>query len=171
MGGSFTSHSLPTSDAAGLLNIPDGLKIYAARIPALKVKRDLFSPLLFPVVATPSGNYSDIFAEVDDYDDGWAKAVHCVQPQQLDLLSETPDGTRPAKEMGIRLGWDDEQVTIWLNRQLATDQAVFDSPLGVFGYRIDVRKSNDPSKTWHSLVRATGPIGVQGGASARPFQW
>jgi len=68
-----------TSEAAGLLR-NDGLKVYATRIPPLTTTRDLFSPVFFPVVSPPpSANYADIFAEVEDYDDGWAKAVHCYQ--------------------------------------------------------------------------------------------
>src|ERR1041385_3700916 len=99
----------PASDGAALLGIPDGLKVYAARIPALSGARSLFSPVLFPVLAVPSGlSYDAMFAEVDDYDDGFAKAVHTVQSKQLDPLQEHPDGTRPAKDLGVRIGWDDE---------------------------------------------------------------
>jgi hypothetical protein len=151
----------PTSDGAGLLGLPDGLKLYATHIPALTAAQDLFTPVLFPVVSPPPAlDYGEIFAEVDDYDDGWAKAVHTTQPQQLDPLNETPDGSRPAKELGIRIGWDDEQVTIWLNRQIDATQAGFDSPIGVQGYRIDVRHPGEPN--WHSLVHAAGPLSIGG---------
>jgi hypothetical protein len=112
---------------------------------------------LFSSLSLPLPDYGDIFAEVEDYNDGFAKAVHCAQPQQLDPLNETPDGSRPTKELGIRIGWDDEQVTIWMNRQL---NALTDSPIGVQGYRIDARISG--TTTWNSLLRAAGPIGVQG---------
>ena len=157
----------PTSDGAALLGGPDGLKIYATRIPTLQAPRDLFTPVLFPVVIPPPAlDYGELFAEVDDYDDGWAKIVHTAQPQQLDPLNETPDGTRPAKELGIRLGWDDEQVTIWMNRQLDSTQAPLDSPIGVQGYRIDVR--HPAEATWHSLVHAAGPLNI-GGLSLGPF--
>ena len=149
----------PSSDGAGLLGIPDGLKVYATRIPALTASRDLFTPVLFPVVSPPPAlDYGELFAEVDDYDDGWAKIVHAVQPEQLDPLNETPDGTRPVKELGIRLGWDDEQVTIWMNRQIDATQAGLDSPLGVQGYRIDARLTG--SAAWNSLVRAAGPLSI-----------
>lgn len=148
------------SQGAALLAIPDGLKVYATRIPQLTTARDLFTPVLFPVVTPPPAlDYGDLFGEVDDYDDGWAKAVHCAQPQQLDPLNETPDGSRPVKELGIRLGWDDEQVTIWMNRQIDANQAGLDSPLGVQGYRIDARIPG--TSTWNSLVRAKGPVSVQ----------
>ena len=148
-----------TSEAAGLLATPDGLKIYATRIPALGAAQDLFTPVLFPVTSPPPAlDYDDIFAEVDDYDDGWAKIVHGVQPQQLDPLNETPDGTRPSKELGIRLGWDDEQVTIWMNRQIDATQAGLDSPIGVQGYRVDARLTG--TTPWNSLVRAAGPLSI-----------
>jgi len=146
-----------TSHGAALLGTPDGLKVYAARIPALSDPRPLFTPVLFPVVAVPSGSsYDDLFAEVDDYDNGFAKAVHTVQSKQLDPLQEQPDGTRPAKELGVRIGWDDEQVTIWLNRQIDPAAADLDAPMGVFGYRIDVREHAEAA--WHSLNLATGPL-------------
>ncbi len=148
-----------TSDGAALLGVPDGLKLYATRIPVLQAARTLFSPVLFPVVSPPPAlDYGEIFAEVDDYDDGFAKIVHAGQPQQLDPLNETPDGTRPVKELGIRLGWDDEQVTIWMNRQIDATQAGLDSPIGVQGYRIDTRLAG--TTNWHSLVRAAGPLSI-----------
>ena len=151
----------PTSDAAGLLGVPDGLKVYAARIPLVSAPCPLFTPDLFPVTASPpSGSYDDVFAEVDNYDDGFAKTVHCAQPQQLDPLNETPDGTRPVREMGVRLGWDDEQVTTWLNRQIDPAAAALDTPMGVLGYRVDGRAKGQIA--WHSLCHARGPVSVQG---------
>jgi hypothetical protein len=145
----------PSSDGAGLLS--DGLKIYGSRIPALTAARDLFSPVLFPVTATPpAADYGDLFAEAEAYSDGQAKTVHCAQPRQLDPLLETPDGTRPVKELGIRIGWDDEQVAIWMNRQMDPTQAVFDASIGVHGYRIDARLAGET--VWHSLTHATGPL-------------
>ena len=58
----------------------------------------------------------------------------------------------------MRLGWDDEQVTIWFNRQIDPAAATLDAQLGVFGYRIDARIVGDPK--WHSLCRARGPVKV-----------
>jgi hypothetical protein len=147
----------PGSDGAGLFGVPDGLKIFSSRIPPLTKARDLFSPVLFPVTATPpAADYGDLFAEAEGYSDGQAKAVHCTQPQQLDPLLETPDGTRPTKELGIRIGWDDEQVAIWMNRQIDPTQAVLNASVGVHGYRIDARLVGDT--VWHSLTRAAGPL-------------
>jgi hypothetical protein len=149
----------PTSDGAALLGTSDGLKVYTARIPVLTAVRPIFTPVLFPVgTAPPPGPYDDLFAEVEDYDDGFAKAMHGTQPRQLDPLQETPDGTRPAKELGIRLGWDDEQVTIWLNRQIDPTAASLDAPMGVQGYRVDVRETG--ALAWHSLTHASGPVQV-----------
>jgi hypothetical protein len=160
-GAFFYATLAPTSDGAALLGTPDGLKVYATRIPALVGPRTLFTPVLFPVTSTPPAlDYGEMFAEVDDYNDGWGKAVHCGQPQQLDPLNETPDGTRPLKDLGVRIGWDDEQVTIWMNRQLDATQAAFDSPIGVQGYRIDARLAGEAN--WHSLVDAAGPLSVGG---------
>jgi hypothetical protein len=147
----------PASDAFGLTTTPDALKIYAARVPALSAARSLFTPVLFPVASVvPPGPYDDIFIEVENYDDGFAKAVHATQPQHLDPLTEEDDGTRPAKDTGIRLGWDDEQVAIWMNRQIDPAAASLDAPMGVFGYRIDAREQG--SGTWSSLCRAKGVV-------------
>ena len=155
----------PASDGAALLAVPDGLKLYAARVPALSAARAIFAPVLFPVAAVPPpGSYDEPFAECAGYDDGFAKVVHCAQPQQSDPFNETPDGSRPAKELGIRVGWDDEQVTVWLNR--AVDVAAIEAPLGVLGYRVDTRVHVDAAHPgdarWHSLVRAQGPVGTDG---------
>lgn len=136
---------------------------YAARIPRLTPDspRQLFAPLLFPVLATPSnvGNFDELFIEAAEYDDGFAKIVHCQQPPNRDLLVEDNDGAHPIKDVGIRLGWDDEQILIWYVRQLSQTQADptvtmndrLDAPLGVFGYNIDVRESASPENPWESL--------------------
>lgn len=147
------------SDGFGLTTIPDALKIYSTRIPPLFGARPLFSPVLFPVAsAVPPGPYDEVFQEVEDYNDGFAKAVHGIQPQYLDPLNEKDDGTRPAKEVGIRLGWDDEQVTIWLNRQIDPGAVSLDTPLGVAGYRIDAKLEG--SGAWSSLCQATSTVKI-----------
>lgn len=158
--GGFVHTTLsPSGDGAGLLGSPDALKVYAARLPAMTAARGLFTPVLFPVASTPPPlDYDELFAEAEDYHDGFAKAVHCAQPRQFDPLDEKPDGTRPVKELGIRIGWDDEQVTTWLNRQIDPASASLDAPMGVQGYRIDAREKG--STAWQSLVRASGPVQV-----------
>ena len=145
------------------------IKRYAARIPPLKLasSRQVFTPLLFPVgykanAAAPDplvdGNYDQLFIETAEYDDGFAKIVHAAQPPSQNLLVEKTDGDHPVHDVGIRLGWDDEQILIWYMRQMAIDPTVtknpdqrLDAPLGVFGYAIDVRNLADPTNPFESL--------------------
>ena len=141
-----------------IVNADLELRRYAARIPAISQPRQLFAPLLFPVVpgpAHPNGDFDTLLTEAADYDDGFAKIVHAVQPLSANLLSEVPDGLHVQKDVGVRLGWDDEQLLIWQNRQLLSDPATpgqrIDAPLGVFAYRVDVRRKG--AAAWESLVR------------------
>ncbi|MEO8794091.1 MAG: hypothetical protein ABI390_01425 [Daejeonella sp.] len=146
------------------------IKRYAARIPKLKkdadgkfISRNLFASVLFPVMKAgenPDGIFDDLFIESAQYNDGFAKIVHANQPVSGNILKEKQDGFHPQKEMGIRLGWDDEQILIWYLRQLAKDESVanlagrLDAPLGVSGYHIDV-KSNDDEAVWESLTEVS----------------
>ena len=126
------------------------IKKYAARIPSLKKDNDrsVFASVLFPVQSKPLNRikgFDQVFIEASEYDDGFAKIVHSFQPVSHNFLLEESDGFHPTKEMGIRLGWDDEQILIWYMRQMMEDQSAgpnkrLDAPLGVFGYKIDVRK-------------------------------
>jgi len=150
-----------SSDGAGLLTVPDGLKSYAARIPPLHAARSLFTSVLFPVaVSVPNAEYDDLFREVIDYDDGFAKAVYAAQPVALDPLAEQDDGIGPRTDHGVRLGWDDEQVATWLNRQIDPLAAVQDAPMGVLGYRVDARRPGE--QIWHSLVLGTASVTIDG---------
>jgi hypothetical protein len=154
----------PQMDAAPLTADGEFMRRYAARLPVLTegTKRALFAPLLFPVLPKlnagdpdpppPSGNYGELFTEAADYDDGFARIVHAMQPKTRNFLSEDERGASPAGESGIRLGWDDEQILIWYLRQLALDPDVgaqIDAPLGVNGYAVDVRETGDAD--WVSL--------------------
>jgi hypothetical protein len=156
---------------------------YAARIPALSAgkARQVFAPLLLPMAnagdpSVPDGNYDQLLLEAAEYDDGFAKIVHAYQPHSLNLLSEHSDGAHPVKDLGIRLGWDDEQVLIWYMRQLMIDASVsnvdkrIDAPLGVFGYAVDVRETATPAKSWESLsaVVSNGPLTVPRDQSPQP---
>jgi hypothetical protein len=144
------------------------IKKYAARIPPLKPaeERQVFAPLLFPVLfkanaadpdPAPDGNYDQLFIESAEYDDGFAKIVHAAQPPSRNLLFEESDGAHPVKDVGIRLGWDDEQILIWYMRQMMIDPTVtnpdhrLDAPLGVFGYAVDVRDTSNPANPFESL--------------------
>jgi hypothetical protein len=149
------------------------IKRYAARIPKLKIgeKRSVFAPILFPVlhrkaidVADPepqNAPWGQVFPEVNEYNDGFAKIVHANQPVSNNLLQEQQDGLHPQHDAGIRMGWDDEQILIWYIRQLGenpNEPGTFkrvDAPLGVFGYCVDIRE--DDEADWESLniVRST----------------
>lgn len=138
---------------------------YAARMPMLKKgeARPIFAPVLFPVMQpgqSPDGIWDDLFIEAARYHDGFATIVHANQPVSQNLLEEAQDGFHPQKEMGVRLGWEDEQILVWYLRQLAVDDSVagggrLDAPLGVNGYHVDVRRSasgGDPVPDWESLT-------------------
>ncbi|MFI5117766.1 MAG: hypothetical protein ACHP8B_13830 [Terriglobales bacterium] len=151
----------PASDFAPQFAVrPDLLQAYAARIPALSsTSRPLFAAVLFPVLSVPPpDSYDEVFSEAEDYDDGFAKIVHGAQPARALLTDTTPDGLPPVGDFGIRLGWDDEQVAIWLNRQI--DANALDAPAGVAAYRVDVRQHGDTQ--WHSLCEVTGTMQLNG---------
>ena len=140
----------PASDYAG---VPGLVAKYAARIPPLAGDRPLFSALLFPVAddgVTPVAD--DAFREAELYDNGMARLVHGSQSEQGD---------------SIQLAWDDEQIAEWFNRQVDRDGAgnlPSDAPLGVAGYRVDVRRQGD--QDWNSLVR----VESRGDLSLGPHQ-
>jgi hypothetical protein len=148
---------------------PDIIKRYAARIPALSVKRSLFAAVQFPVSDGPlPGNYDPIFIEAEDYDDGFAKIVHSMQPVSANLLLEPGDerqGLPPTRDFGIRLGWDDEQLLIWQNRQMTIDPDIgqrLDAPMGVLNYRVDVRNHGEDDSKWNSLMKVQGDLTLNG---------
>ena len=148
---------------------PDIIKQYAVRIPALSTQRPLFGAVQFPVSSAPSvGNYDPIFIEAEDYDDGFGKIVHCMQPVSANLLLETgqeSQGLQPTHDFGIRLGWDDEQLLIWQNRQMTVDPDLgsrLDAPMGIFNYRVDARKNGDDDTQWNSLTKAQGDLVLNG---------
>ncbi len=140
------------------------IKKYAARIPPLikDTDRSVFAPVAFPVlfkkpsdIVDPSlKGFDQVFIEASEYDDGFAKIVHSFQPVSHNFLLEESDGFHPSKEMGIRLGWDDEQILIWYMRQMMEDENAgtnkrLDAPIGVFGYKIDVKEKD--AAGWNSL--------------------
>jgi len=166
----------PTSDLyPQVLAQPDIIKLYAARVPALSNDRPLFAAVQFPVSDAPvPGNYDPIFIEAEEYDDGFAKIVHSMQPASANLLLEPEDaheGLAPTRDFGIRLGWDDEQLLIWQNRQMTLDPDIgdrLDAPMGVFNYRVDVRDHVDmsaPGATdtgWNSQTKVQGDLTLNG---------
>ncbi|MDM5181152.1 hypothetical protein PO883_28630 [Massilia sp. DJPM01] len=155
----------PWSDLAGT---PGALRSYATRIAPLSGPRALFTPVLFPVAAAPVPGvaWDDLFRESIEYDDGFAKAVYARQPPQADPLADD-EGELPPEDRGIQLGWDDEQLVTWLNRQFDIDA---DAPMGVMGYRVDVREAGTPA--WESLVRARSAVTLGAvNAGDSEFDW
>jgi hypothetical protein len=137
-----------------------GRQRFAARLPPLKAEtRNLFAAVLFPV--NHPGIYDQIFPEAELYDDGFAKIMHGAQPAHAAVLETSLSQLPAPKDIGIRLGWDDEQVAIWLNRQLGinavdTSQPTPPSPIGVGGYRVDV--FDEPNNGWQSLMTVEGDL-------------
>jgi hypothetical protein len=155
--------SLDAADPYAAKLNTDIIKLYAARVPALTTARQVFAAALFPVVASIANPapYDAAEIEAQTYDDGFAQIVHCNQPATVDAAAGDETQIVPGTDAGIQVGWDDEQVTIWNNRQLdnlrarrngGTPEA--EAPLGVLGYRVDVQ---DPKTgNWFSLCSAEG---------------
>lgn len=158
---------------------PSFVRRYAARIPVLEIgkARSVFGAIQFPVLpVAPPGRYDTLFIEAADYDDGFAKVVHAVQPVSNSLLLEESDGFHPTRDVGIRLGWDDEQILVWYIRQLAEDLSVgagkrIDAPIGAFGYKVDVRELAPAAGSWQSLnqVSSKAPLEVVDPLSGASF--
>lgn len=136
---------------------------YAALLPSLDDNRDLFAANLFAVATTPGVPPVDdnVLTETVDYQDGFARFVHGAQPDTASVV-EGDDTPLPAKDVGIRLGWDDEQVLRWLNRQAMGDPySPGHTPLGVAGYRVDVRLANS-GNDFTSLNALRGVLDLDG---------
>jgi hypothetical protein len=147
---------------------------YAARLPALTAAQDIFASILFP---TTPGNYlsgvlDQAQYESDLYLNGFAKIVHANQPTSSDPVTGDPNTIVPGTDAGIQIGWDDEQVTTWINRQIQIAQGLAgptptpgslinpELPFTVLGYRVDARHSAaDP---WSSLCAASGVLNAAG---------
>jgi hypothetical protein len=140
------------------------VKKFAAKIPKLKKDDDraLFAAIQFPVlVDVPADpldedvpvaplNMDELLIETEQYDDGFCKIVHANQPVSSDLLREKEDKELPViTDTGIRLAWDDEQLLIWMSRQLKKEATIVTAggrniaPMGVMQYRVDVRLHSD----------------------------
>ncbi|MEA2297892.1 MAG: hypothetical protein QOF77_828 [Solirubrobacteraceae bacterium] len=152
---------------------PGALRLHAARIPPLAATpRPVFAAVQFAVDRPATAPTDDAVAAAEAYADGFAKLVHTTQPTNAEAT--VADGSlAPASDLGIQIGWDDEQVVTWHNDQLALldqrgagtlDQAR-ETPLGVLGYRVDVAEvtpatPGDPPRApvWESLVAVTGML-------------
>jgi hypothetical protein len=170
--GGYVFVALAASDpwAVAGKTIAGSIRTHAARIPPLTaVARALFAPVEFPVDGAGGAPSDSAFHVADVYADGFAKLVHCTQP--ANSAAAVGDGQlAPGSDLGIELGWDDEQVVQWHNDQLAllnartggTLGSATQTPLGVQGYRVDAADvtpavPGGPFKTpvWQSLCKVT----------------
>ena len=148
----------------------DTVKSYGAMIPAVSEDRRIFAAQLFPLVATPGSEFTEALLEAAIYDDGFAQVLHCNQPATIDAASADDTQISPGAEAGIQIGWDDEQVTLWLNRQIdllsiragGVALPTVEVPLGVQGYRVDVKHG---SGGWRSLCKVNGALAFNGAAA------
>ncbi len=143
------------------------VKLFATRVPELPAAgtRPLFTPVLFPVArdaagAAAFGSLDTVFGEAQRFDDGFAKIVHARQPLKNDLADDDEDteDQPPARDAGLQLGWDDEDMVEGLNRAVGIypdGSTPPDAPTGVAGYRVDVRFKGDAG--WNSLCRVSSP--------------
>lgn len=169
---------------------PSAVVTYAARLPALTSAQDVFAAILFPTIFAnyDSATLDTAQIEADTYLDGFAKLVHANQPTTVNAVTggsnnvvlngaaqiinsnEPTPAIVPGTDAGIQLGWDDEQVTTWVNRQIQIAQQLASStppatpvaelPFTVLGYRVDVRQNSaDP---WSSLCAANGTLNAAG---------
>ncbi len=155
----------PTNWYAKLLGEqPTAVSTYAARLPALDAAQDVFAAILFPTVpgAYDAKTMDAAQYEADLYLDGFAKVVHADQPTTADSVTGDTTAIVPGTDAGIQIGWDDIQVTTWINRQiqiaqaLAAGTATQELPFTVLGYRVDVRQA--PTDPWASLCAASGTL-------------
>ncbi|KJC60082.1 hypothetical protein UP10_15575 [Bradyrhizobium sp. LTSPM299] len=170
--GGYVFVALAASDpwAVAGAAVAGSIRTHAARIPPLSAAaRALFAPVEFPVDGAGGAPSDSAFQVADVYADGFAKLVHCAQP--ANSAAAVGDGLlAPGNDLGIELGWDDEQVVRWHNDQLAllsartggTLGSATQTPLGVQGYRVDVADvtpavQGGPFKTplWQSLCKVT----------------
>jgi hypothetical protein len=157
------------------------VKSYAARLPQLGAtdNRALFAATLLPVLDVAPSNLTEAQFEAEQYDDGFAQIVHCNQPTTIDAVTLDQKQIAPGTEAGIQLGWDDEQLTVWLNNQvdLLRDRVQTklnnafvptrpEAPLGVQGYRVDVREKG--TVTWRSLCVVNGSLPFDNNAVGSP---
>ncbi|MEV7226741.1 hypothetical protein AB0M79_06905 [Polymorphospora sp. NPDC051019] len=147
---------------------------FATRVPELSdTERPVFTPVVFPVsddatAAAALGNFDKVFVEAVRFDDGHAKVVHARQPVSADPLDEDGTGAPIARDEGIQLAWDDEDILEGQNRALGAPPDGEDpvlAPRGVLGYRVDVRPAGGTTWTSLSVVKAPLDIGVDLGAA------
>ncbi|HEU5001984.1 MAG TPA: hypothetical protein VFW71_04315 [Actinomycetota bacterium] len=175
-GGGWVFVTLAPADpwAVAGASVAGSIRAHAARIPPLDATaRAVFAAQQF-VVDGASPPPDRAFAVAEEYADGFAKLVHCSQPTNTDAA--VGDGSlAPASDLGIQVGWDDEQVVTWHNDQLSLLDAQRagnpqpTAPLGVLGYRVDVADVTPAAPggppaapAWQSLESVTTQVGSLG---------
>ncbi|MCB9583723.1 MAG: hypothetical protein H6717_42215, partial [Polyangiaceae bacterium] len=169
----------PASDYGGTAS--GFTRSFATRVPALAgdAGRTLFTPVVFPVfadatAAAAAGNFDKVFVEAVRFDDGFSKIVHARQPLSSDPLDEDGAGAPIARDEGVQLGWDDEDILEGQNRALGAPPDGEDpvlAPRGVLGYRVDVRAEGDTEWTSLSKVEAPLDLGVVDLGTAEEERW
>jgi hypothetical protein len=159
----------PTSDYAAQAGTASFQRSFATRIPALSDSgtRRIFTSVVFPVsdnsaAADTLGQTDRVFAEATRFDDGFSKIVHVRQPQGMDMLDEDGTSAGAARDEGIQLAWDDEDILEGQNRVLGASpdgQNNVIAPRGILGYRVDVRPAGS-STPWTSLSRVESPANL-----------
>lgn len=155
----------------------DFQRSFATRVPELPLNgtRSIFTPVVFPVsdnaaAAAALGQTDRVFSEAIRFDDGFSKIVHVRQPKSIDVLDEEGTSPRPARDEGVQIAWDDEDVLEGQNRVLgpAPDgQNNVVAPRSVFGYRVDVRRQGDNAWTSLSRVQSRPYQGINPGPEER----
>jgi len=169
--GGFLFVALDAADpwAVAATAAPAGaIRVHAARLPALQADpRAVFAAVQFLVDSGGGAPLDDAIQAADTYTDGFAKLVHTSQPENAEPTLD--DGSlAPATDLGIQIGWDDQQIVEWHNMQLrllaarraGTLETAPEAPLGVLGYRVDVADvtpaapgGQPPLPVWQSLAR------------------
>ncbi len=165
----------PAGDYAAQAATPGFVRSFATRVPELPVaaSRPVFTPVVFPVsddatAAATLGSFDKVFVEAVRFDDGFSQVVHARQPVSADVLDEDGTGARIARDVGVQLGWDDEDVLEGQNRALGAPPDGEDpvlAPRGVLGYRVDVRPEGGGAWTSLSRVSAGLDVGVDLGVA------
>lgn len=158
---------------------PEFVRAYATRVPKLMPgqTRAVFTPTLFPVMpdaaATAAlGNFDQALREAAVFDDGFTRIVHVSQPRTRNPIEETDDGTPPVQDLGIAIGWDDEDILIAQNRGIGLEpdgSLPAHAPHAVVGYRVDVSRDDDP--TWRSLCSVHTPAQSFGPVTLGELDW
>lgn len=179
--GGFLFFSLASGSdyAAQAIASPDFIDLFATRVPKLlpNVARSVFTPVLFPVAAdavaaASLGSFDDVFAEALRFDDGFTRIVHCNQPTTVDPNVEADAaGAPPQTDVGLQIGWDDEDIAVSVNRALSPDEPgkppLPVAPPGFSGWRVDARRTGDPGWTSLCAIRSDG---FTLGAAIDPFE-